>query len=163
MDNFKCILTPNQTLPFIQHIWTIPNIERSLLRNVFSLMFDEFQRINGHNWTFSHSWLVQCSYSSDDRASKGNEARNVQILLAMVAQIQILLLHKYLFCVCTYMNMLFAQMPHIRCQAQPPWDVFYACSTKRKPTNLSELLVVIFKMLLCLFANLALESCKKDL
>ena len=68
-------------------------------------MFDELQRMNGFlkagkNWTFSHSWLVQCSYSSDDRASKGNEARNVQILLAMVAQIQILRLHIYEYVVC---------------------------------------------------------------
>ena len=100
MKNFKCILILKQTPLSIQHVWTIPNIERSLLRNVFSLMFDEFQRMNGHDWTFSHSWLVQCSYSSDDRASKGDEARNVQILLAMVAQIQILRLHIYEYVVC---------------------------------------------------------------
>ena len=68
-------------------------------------------------------------------------------------------LHKYRFC--TYMNLLFAQIPHIRCQAQPPWDVFYACSTRIKPTDLSKLLIVIFTVLLCLFANLALHSCKK--
>ena len=54
----------------------------------------------GKIWTFTHSWLVQCSYSSVDRASEGNEARNVQMLLAMVAQIQILRLHKYELVVC---------------------------------------------------------------
>ena len=68
-------------------------------------MFDELQRMNGFLKAarielYSHSWLVQCSYSSVDRASKGNEARNVQILLAMVAQIQILRLNKYEFVVC---------------------------------------------------------------
>ena len=128
--------------------------QKSSETNVRRTSEDEWLLEGCKNWTFSHSWLVQCSYSSVDRASEGNEARNVQILLAMVAQIQILRLNKY--------DLLFAQIPHIRCQAQPPWDVFYACSTRRKPTNLpSELLVVIFTVLLCLFANLALQSCKK--
>ena len=68
-------------------------------------MFDELQRMNGFLKAarielYSHSWLVQCSYSSVDRASEGNEARNVQMLLAMVAQIQILRLHKYELVVC---------------------------------------------------------------
>ena len=84
MENFKCILILNQTLLFIQHIWTTPN--NILIENIF-LKRNIFSFVNSHTFLV---WIqTNCIYCGPNHLLQMWKTRTCRVFRQTLPNVEI--------------------------------------------------------------------------